>query len=595
MILQPLYELAQEELLILDPYYESKPITYLVRLDKDGSFLGFTVTREAPPENEGKKRKATPKSFAVPRCRARTSGDRAFFLYDKAEYVFGMDPDGKRPTDKLEQRAALFQEGVDLCSDAISDPGVDAVARFLKDLRTGRQTIELPEDCATNDLFAFVVEPKPRSVSYRQPAVRISWKAQRATADDSEKAWCLVLGREAPVAELFPGLKKLPGGSTSGVALVSFNKPAFESYGLKGNQNATVSREAAETCATALNRLLDTAYPHPTRSGETLPKRRIQISGDSVVVFWAKGEGDVACDIFGGLLEGDPAQVREVYRSIWRGKAPHLDDASAFYALTLTGTQGRAIVRDWFESTVSEVMDQVAAYFEDIDIVRNTPKPKQGDLPPAFPIGRLMESLAVQGKREEIPAQLAAQFVHAALNGGPFPFAVLTRAVERMRAEIGKMDWPDVARRDARAALIKAVLNRRGTNKEIQKAMDKENKNAGYLLGRLMAVLERMQQLALGSVNASVVDRFFAGASATPIAVFPRLLKNMRNHAAKAKGDNAKAGAATWLEKEVDTIMADVNSIPAHLPIEQQGLFVIGYHHERHWLWTKKEDRENEA
>lgn len=213
-------------------------------------------------------------------------------------------------------------------------------------------------------------------------------------------------------------------------------------------------------------------------------------------------------------------------------------------------------------------------------------------MPPTFSISRLMESMAFQGNRAEIPAQLAAQFVHAALNGGPFPFAVLTRAVQRTRAEIGRDKWQDLERRDARAALIKAVLNRRGSTKEIQKAMDRENKSPGYLLGRLMAVVERMQQLALGNVNATVVDRFFGGASATPVAVVPRLLKNMRNHAAKARGESSKAATATWLEKEVDAILADVNTIPAHLPIEQQGMFVIGYHHERHWLWSRKEDRE---
>ena len=124
--------------------------------------------------------------------------------------------------------------------------------------------------------------------------------------------------------------------------------------------------------------------------------------------------------------------------------------------------------------------------------------------------------------------------------------------------------------------------------------MDPTNDNPGYLLGRLMAVIERMQQVALGDVNASVVDRFFSGASATPQAVFPRLLKNLRHHARKAKDEPKNTRTAGWLEGQVDEIVARLRLFPPHLDLEQQGLFVIGYHHQRNWLWTKKADRETE-
>ena len=185
------------------------------------------------------------------------------------------------------------------------------------------------------------------------------------------------------------------------------------------------------------------------------------------------------------------------------------------------------------------------------------------------------------------------------MKGTPYPFSILQRAVLRMRAEIGKTEWLDLCRRDARAALLKAVLNRRKlfypdtcNYKEIKETMDPTNTNPGYLLGRLMAVIERMQQTALGDVNASVVDRFFSGASATPQATFPRLLKNMRHHASKAKDGDQTRGTARWLEGQVDSILSNLDGFPSSLNLEQQGMFVLGYHHQRHWLWMSKEKRE---
>jgi CRISPR-associated protein Csd1 len=180
----------------------------------------------------------------------------------------------------------------------------------------------------------------------------------------------------------------------------------------------------------------------------------------------------------------------------------------------------------------------------------------------------------------------------------------LQRAIERTRAEIGKSDWADLERRDARAALLKAVLNRRHRHspadlKEVTAMLDPTNTNPGYLLGRLMAVLERLQQVAINDVNASVIDRYFGSASATPKAVFTRLLKNARHHARKAKDDERTAGTARWLDRLLDEIASSFDAkhggFPAYLALEQQGLFVLGYHHQRHWLWLSKEERERYA
>ncbi len=594
MILQALYELAEAEKLVEDPDYEWKPVSFLIQLDETGKFLGFIDTHDTPPQEGNKKPKPVPKKFLVPRQPGRTSGSRAFFLVDKAEYVFGIDPDGKRDAEVLKSRAELFRDELKKCLDFTGDTALQAVIQFLDDFASGTQSVELPENAAANSLFTFVVAPEVDTLVSVRPDVRSYWSKQRAEGSDALQTTCLVLGKQAVPVELFPQIKRVPGGSTSGVGLVSFNADAFLSYGWKNNQNAPVSRIAAEACATALNRLLDPASPDPVNLGQTLPKRHLRLSSDTVVTYWAPNSthGDLL-DVFSGLLEANPEAVGDLYKSVWAGELHSINDPSAFYALTLTGTQGRAIVRDWLQTSVGEMLDNLARYFNDIAIVRNTPKPKNNDLPPRLPLNHLLSSLAVQGKSENIPGPLTAKFLHAVLAGTPFPFAVLQKAVERMRAEIGKDDWMGQVRRDARAALIKAVLNRRGNQMEVTYAMDPNNQNPGYLMGRLMAVLERMQQAALGDVNATVIDRFFSGASASPAATFPRLMKNMRHHARKAKDDASKRGWVVTLEKEVDAILAPLSSFPGYLNIEQQGLFILGYHHERHELWQSRKSKDD--
>jgi len=608
MILQALYQLAQNEGLMDDPDFERKAVAWLVRVGPEGQLLGIEGTHQIPPDEGGgsKRRKPKPvaKRFSVPRESSRTSGDRAMFLYDKAEYVFGIDPKGERPADKLQERAKLFREGVRRCLDATGDEAVRAVLTLLEDVAAGRQTVTLPEGCATNDLFAFIYASDVDRLIFTRAKVRDYWKSLRgASSGESEpSSVCLVSGRPCIPVDKHPPLKRVPGGTTSGVSLISFNAGAFESYGWHRNENAPVSREAAEACGTALNRLLDYAPQAP--DGRPLPRRNLTLPGNTVVCYWAPDTGaEDLLSSLGALMEANPEEVKTLYRSIWRGKRPEIENPSAFYALTLSGSQGRAIVRDWFESTVQTVAANLSRYFEDLDIVRNTPKPKDHDLPPHFPLRVLLQSLAPLGKDDAVPAPLAADIVAAALQGTPLPLAVLQRAIERARAEIGRDEWADLLRRDARAALIKAVLNRRrqlspetrNSCPEVKPDMDPHNPNEGYVLGRLMAVLERLQQEALDDPNASVVDRFFGGASATPKAVFVRLLKNARHHARKVRNDPKKGGTVFLLDRLVDELADRFdpkhNGFPAHLNLEQQGLFVLGYHQMRKWLWMTAEER----
>lgn len=611
MILQTLYRLAQREGLMRDPDYEWRPVAWLVRVDEGGKLVGIEGTHHLPEET-GRKRKAKPipKEFRIPRQPVGRSGTKApsAFFVDNAKYVFGLSTKDKEiPRKEGTEKSGWFRKLIADCAQATGDEGARAVLSFLEDVSAGRKNLPLPTDCRSNDLFAFVYGPDYDRLVHERPAVEAYWKARRSQGDEPLRAdrRCLVTGTPIGESGLFPLVEDVPGAKPARIGLVSFNKAAFESYGWAGNDNAPISREAAELCSTALKRLLDPTPRSPR--GDPLPGRNFQVSKNTVVCFWASDKSaDPFLDQLPFLMLGhDPGKVGDVYRSLWKGRRVQMDDLGRFYALTISGTQGRAIVRDWFESSVAEVAENLARHFEDLEIVRNTPRARDRELPPHVPLRVLLDSLAPPGATESVPPQLAADFVHAALRYTRYPFSILQRALERARAEIGRQyeqgleGWRAKERADARAALIRAVLRRNTPFKEIRAMMDPTNSNAGYLLGRLMATIERLQQAALGDVNASVVDRYFAAASATPRAVFTRILKNTRHHASKAKDDPQTSGTARWLEGLIDEIASRFdpkqNGFPAYLDLAQQGLFVLGYHQQRHWLWMSREERERSS
>lgn len=606
MIIEALYQLATRANLVPDLDYEVKPVAWLVPVTSDGKLLPFRGTHVMSGQT-GKKAKPVPKSFAVPRQPLRTSGDCAFFLCDKSEYVFGELPlaseGAMRATEKLAMRFALFRDQVRDCVETTRDTAATAVLQALDDVAAGRQAVSLPAECQPNDLFAFLYTPDVDRLVHERAAIRDFWAEQRRQAEGvGDQFQCAITGRMMGAPGNFPKVKRVPGGTSSGVSLVSFNARAFESYGLSSNENAPISRAAAEASATALDRLLHPAYPDPRSPDRALPRRSLPLSEDTIVCYWsADDRGEAFVDAFAPLLEvSDARLVGDMFRSIWSGRTVELGEAGAFYSLTLSGAQGRMVVRDWLETSVADAARNLAGHFCDLEIVRNTPAPRERPLPSQLPLPVLLAALSPFGKREGIPASLSSDVVHAAIRGTPYPFSLLQRALERTRAEIGRSDWADLERRDARASLLKAVLNRRrranratAAYPEVTIGMDPTNTQPGYLLGRLMAVIERLQQLALADVNASVVDRYFSAASASPRSVFVRLLKSTRHHARKAKDEPSTAGGARWLERQLDEIAAPFdpghNGFPAWLALEQQALFVLGYHHQRHALWTKRE------
>lgn len=614
-MLQELCRLAEREQLVGDPAFEVKPIAWIIELTATGELIGtFTGTHQPVPEpasgNTEKRSKAKEqtKKFRIPRQfnpetgGTRTSGDFAYFLVDKSDYVLGCIPGTKAhvlpANEKLLNRHRLFIDKVRACFEATKERKLEAVLKFLERIHTQGLPVNLPEKALPGDLFAFIVRPDIDDFVHDLPAIQTYWRGvcNGTTTPEAEDWHCLITGCAMNKPSLFPQIKRVPGAQAQS-GLVSFNALAFESYGWKSNANAPVSNHAAQAASVAMNRLLDPAFQR--QDGRVLQRRNIRLSSDTVACYWAtESTGEDIAATLQAALQADPGgKAGQLWQAVWRGKRPATLDPSRFYAVTITGAQGRAIVRDWYETTVGEVQASLATYFGQLELSPNTFPAKGKSLPPQFALRVLQECLTASGKADDLPSKHSAALFAAALNRKvQFPSALLSLALERMRAEAGRKAWIEGYRRDARTALIKALLIR---NHHIQliPTMDPNNHQSGYLLGRLFACIERMQYLALGDqVNANIANRYFAAASSTPRSVLNTLCRDLESHYLK-KAMRKRRSAAHAVHREIcevqklfGSVMRPTEGYPTRLSPADQGLFMVGYHTQRGHYLPKKED-----
>lgn len=220
-------------------------------------------------------------------------------------------------------------------------------------------------------------------------------------------------------------------------------------------------------------------------------------------------------------------------------------------------------------------MNRFRDHFNNLEMERG-----EQDIP--FPgVWHLLKETARETK--DISPVLAGSLTRSILTGGRYPQNLYQGVIGRIRADQAKKDkstgksMPNVTY--LRAAILKAVLQR-NHKKEVPMSLDKERKEISYLLGRLFAVLEKAQLDALGKVNATIKDRFFSAASATPASVFPRLLRLSQHHIEKAEYGYVS-------DRRIAEIMEHVDSFPAHMNLQDQGLFAIGYYQQKNALYRK--------
>lgn len=543
--------------------FSEQKVAFAVVLLSDGRLSHFEDLRIV----EG--RRAINRPLIVPgQAKSPGSGINPGFLWDNVAYLLGFKPEDPKPERTRKSSEAFRDKHLALRSE-IACPEFDSVCDFLEGWEPERASEHPVLAEWTTGFGVFQIANQPRYV-HQHPAVLEFWKESLAKTEataGSGSISCLVTGRIGPIALTHePAIKGVRDSQSGGAKLVSFNCDAFTSYGKDQSLNAPVSEQAAFQYATALNHLL--------RAGS---RQRI-IIGDSTTVFWSE-KASPAEDLFAYLL--DPAQsaseganteledrLHVLLSQIARGGKPsELGDANArFYVLGLAPNAARLAVRFWHVATLGEVLENIGDHFANLQIPR-------GPKDPEFPaIWQLLRETARETK--DVSPLLGGALSRAVLAGIAYPQALPLAVINRIRA--------DHRISATRAAILKAFLIR-NHNHAIPMALDIEKTDTAYRLGRLFAALEKTQEDALPGINATIRERFYSSASATPGAVFPRILRTYQHHLAKLDG-----GRKVNRERLVQEILNPVEAFPRHLNLEGQSQFALGYYHQRQNFFTAK-------
>ena len=527
--------------------YLKTAIRWLVDLDPAGRFLGFVKT-----EGSGKKNDRG-KEFYAPHA-GRSAGVKAKLLADNGEYVLGAAREKSKP-ERVEQCHNAFVEEVRLCHEAISEPSLGAVLTFLQTLNLGK--VDLPADFDPSDICTFrVAGVLPMHLA----AIQAYWASKGGGDEEApaESMQCLICGHVRPAMKRLPfKIKRIPGGQTAGNALISANSAAFESYGLEASLIAPTCADCGERFSKAANALIESEHSH------------ISI-GPLVYLFWTREERPFS--IASLLSDPNPDEVRALIAAAFSGKRAAADvDTTPFYATAFSASGARVAVRDWLDTTVEAVQRCVARYFALQHIVD-----RDGAEGPPYGLYALAKATLRKDATDtrDLSPNVPKDLLHLALKGGALSKSILYQAVKRNCAE------QTITR--PRAALIKMVLLSHDTNpfpEDTMTQLDPTNHDPAYLCGRLLAVLESIQRRAIPNANATITDRFFGTASAAPASVFGNLIRKSQAHLAKLRKE--KSGTEWALQAKLEEILRPVSSFPKTLTLEQQGLFGLGYYHQR--------------
>jgi CRISPR-associated protein Csd1 len=570
MMLQSLKEYydrkaADSESGIAPEGWEWKEIHFIVVLSHEGKLIQIEDTREGEGSNKRWKR------FLVPQGVKKSSGITANLLWDSANYVFGIgEKNGK------EQNKAFVSR---IERELPESSKKQAVLSFLTQLNAAH----LEKNAYWNE----ICETKP-TVSFRfdgeYELYCTTEEIQKALSEkvlvEENEGICLVTGNRDVISRTHTAIKGVWGAQSTGANIVSFQvKSGYDSYGKTQGYNAPVGKKAMFAYTTALNTLLD--------KGST---QRMQI-GDASTVFWSATKTQFEEDFlqfFDEPPKDDPdagtRKIKNLFGSPTTGG--YIEDAGdeKFYILGLAPNAGRISIRFWRQGTVGEFAKNIRRHFEDFEII----KPK-GE-PNYYSLWRILVNTAVQDKSENIPPNVAGEFMRSILDGRPYPATLLQAVLRRIKSDTENRVKP------VRAALIKAYLNRflisqkNYNKKEVLKvALDTEQTSIGYQLGRLFAVLEKIQEEANPGLNATIRDRYYSAASGSPVTVFPTLMRLKNHHLAKMEN----RGRVTNLERLIGEIVEHFDGFPVHLALFEQGKFAVGYYHQRQDLFTSKKEDPN--
>ena len=577
MILQALvsyYETLAARGELPQPGWAPVKVSYVLNLDDQGDITTVVCIKEEV--TRGKKKALVPQTIQLPAPVKRTVGVTANFLCDNSSYILGADKKGK-PKRSLEcfQACKTLHETLLV---SVEEPAARALLSFFDHGQ--------PEKLAEHPAFAHQdMEDLLASANlifrYRGrylheiPAIRQAWQDYYNNSQDSQQFPCLVTGKLASVAQLHPSIKGIPGAQSSGASLVSFNAPAFCSYDREQGLNAPTSQYAAFAYGAALNYLIATQN---TRVG------------DVTLLFWAESGEDAYADALKQFSFGDEddqykeEDLKGLMESLAEGAdvewdGTRIDPNMTFYILGISPNAARLSVRFFLRNSFGQFIRSVKAHYDRLEIVRPSFDPFDN-----IPVWRMLKETVNPNSREKKPAaDMAGDTLRAILTNTPYPATLLNGVTLRIRA--------DREMNRTRAAILKAyyLKNRNPFVPEevLTVSLNQDSNHEAYVLGRLFSVLEAIQSDANPGINATLRDKYFSSASATPGVVFPTLVNLAQKHLRKLD-----EGKKIFYDKQLTELMSKLGeTYPNRMNLPQQGAFQLGYYHQTQYRFTKKEDK----
>ncbi len=577
MIIQALNDyynilLNDREIDIPKPGYSVAKVKFFATLSREGVLLDLTPLGEGKPDWI---------ELTVPEQKKRARGLAPYFLCDNSKYVFGWDFDPQKTGVTSDYFVAFKELQEQILQDVNNDKSM-AILNFLQKWN--------PEACLSHavimDKLELLEKGKGGLIAFKldcetgylheDSMILKAWQRYNAKSESDIVSQCLVTGEIESIARTHPNIKGIRNANKAGATLVGINAKAFESYGKTQGYTSPIGESTAFGYTTALNYMLNSS------------KHRIQLA-DASTVFWAEESGEF-CESL--LLElcapekqeetdgatHDPAvtaYVKNSLESLKAGKPIHERADVNFYILGLSPNNARVSVRFWYKDHFGKLIRQVWQHHQDMQIVDMRQE--------VIPISRLIyETIPRNSQNKEAAPLLSGALMKSVFTGTAYPLGLFYAIVNRIRAD-GEIN-------DIRAGFIKGFLKR---NARLQKdevkegmitvSLNEQNTNVAYRLGRLFAVLEKAQaDAAEVKLNSTIKDRYFGTASASPRAVFPVLINLAQHHITKSK-----YGYIT--DRNIQEILQSVDSFPTHLNSEEQGLFILGYYHQKSALYQKRD------
>lgn len=590
MILQALvqcYEALAEKGELEKPGWSPVKVSWGLELDEDGQ-----VKSLFPLGSMDTKSKQFSRTMTLPNKLKNTSRVSSNFLWDNSEYILGL---GKKENTTEKNFQACVWRHQEILKD-VKHPFAQAIVKFFDGWKP-ENSFENPiiktniKELIKGGNIVFVMEDSNGELQFAHdvPEIRRAWDKTYINMGNEEIGRCLVTGEKTPIAILHQSISGVYGTKSFGALLVSFNMEASESYGKKQGRNAPVGKYAAFAYGAALNYMIQQRDYHGRL-------------GDTTLVYWAEGAEPAYGDVFMAMMGmGDDGkneitqnELNGVMTALCQGQNVKWDNVplnpeNRFYILGLAPNASRLSVRFFLRDSFGAFVKHYQEHQERLNIVRPSFDNKE-----TLSMWALLRETVNPNSRDKAPQpQLVGELLRSVLTGSLYPAELFMQTEIRLRAE------KNITR--GKAAIIKAWLLR-----NVVQAYDQRNEKhvyeevltvelneqttyLPYRLGRLFAVMEKIQKEANPNINTTIKDRYFNSACATPALVFPTLVNLAQKHLNKIGG-----GASVYYEKMMTELYSSINqSYPVRMSLQDQGIFQIGYYHQRQKLYMKKEDKDN--